>query len=775
MSFYHKVSEKIKDLKFLKQERGAILVLTALLLPIIFGCLGIGYDIGNLYMHKARLQNVADAAALAGGRAYLDSQTKTTGVKDTIDDNTNGNADQEYVIGGSKTRGGKHPDADRAADEYIYRNIINLGEKVYSDKYSHYALKGLKKSGENYAVADEIFYRIGLYETVPLRFLPLLTNKYNETVRAGAVALIQPGTPGSNSGGGSTATITHTSIFDNLFTFSESLFTRNNIDSDGSIHQSFQGDMVYTHRNSLVDGTPTGIYFESSTPGPAGDDDATNTNQNHWYEQMGGKGSSGTTLINDPIIDTTFDTKAYLDAFKKKLNGPHVDVRSQNDFTGSNAFTITQASATSNATCRAKYTVSGATGQGVYYKVDDDYYLLTSNDEYTTFQSNGKTYKVCYHKIPNTNYLIRCGKTDGDDTYYILTADNRLTNCYIKIIQPQPSNPYWKYEAACIGNDTTNFYYNNGAFVDSNWQPTISNDRFIPAKPDDPIDVNNFQQQTVSGGGTPTNIYHILLKRLNNENDTIKNLEIAINEPIPGNENEPVYILVEGINQVKIIGNAVTTNRPVIIVFLSADTTQIKYEFTGGEFKGVIYAPISGFEHVQNLTGKFRGNIITKDIYIQASSRMEWKQENFLENAYYTDADIKAVSDANKQRIEVANAALTPEIRQKLLDRLGVTAEQMDSKDWFEKLRYPEKQNLYNNWKALYEEYKNDPVIRNILWPWNEHFNIGPGEEQIETTNDTLRLINYRTEYQTKADGSIEDGKVLDPFIFETLGKPNSY
>ena len=80
MSFYHKVLEKIKDLKFLKQERGAILVLTALLLPIIFGCLGIGYDIGNLYMHKARLQNVADAAALAGGRAYLDSQTKTTGV-----------------------------------------------------------------------------------------------------------------------------------------------------------------------------------------------------------------------------------------------------------------------------------------------------------------------------------------------------------------------------------------------------------------------------------------------------------------------------------------------------------------------------------------------------------------------------------------------------------------------------------------------------------------------------------------------------------------------
>ena len=84
MSVFRTVLEKIKNINSLYNERGSILVLTALLLPIMFGCLGIAYDVGTVYMHKARLQNVADAAALAGGRAYLQSQTKTNG-KDSVD------------------------------------------------------------------------------------------------------------------------------------------------------------------------------------------------------------------------------------------------------------------------------------------------------------------------------------------------------------------------------------------------------------------------------------------------------------------------------------------------------------------------------------------------------------------------------------------------------------------------------------------------------------------------------------------------------------------
>lgn len=72
MTCYDKFMEKLKTIKHkkglqaLREERGAIFVLTALMLPVLLGCMGIAYDVGNLYMHKARLQNVTDAAALAG-------------------------------------------------------------------------------------------------------------------------------------------------------------------------------------------------------------------------------------------------------------------------------------------------------------------------------------------------------------------------------------------------------------------------------------------------------------------------------------------------------------------------------------------------------------------------------------------------------------------------------------------------------------------------------------------------------------------------------------
>ena len=85
-----------------------------------------------------------------------------------------------------------------------------------------------------------------------------------------------------------------------------------------------------------------------------------------------------------------------------------------------------------------------------------------------------------------------------------------------------------------------------------------------------------------------------------------------------------------------------------------------------------------------------------------------------------------------------------------------------------------EKKALYVKWKNLYDK-ETDTIKKDFLWLWNGVFKITEEEESSETKSETLRLINYRTEYQTKADGTVEEGKVLDPFIFETLGKPNSY
>ena len=52
-------------------QRGAFLLATALLLPFLLAALGMAVDFGDVFMQKSRLQNAADAAALAGAKVYV--------------------------------------------------------------------------------------------------------------------------------------------------------------------------------------------------------------------------------------------------------------------------------------------------------------------------------------------------------------------------------------------------------------------------------------------------------------------------------------------------------------------------------------------------------------------------------------------------------------------------------------------------------------------------------------------------------------------------------
>lgn len=81
MHRFEKNLEMMKNINYIQKERGAVFVMTALLLPILFGFMGLAYDVGNLYMHKARLQNVADSAALAGARAFVENGEKLMGIR----------------------------------------------------------------------------------------------------------------------------------------------------------------------------------------------------------------------------------------------------------------------------------------------------------------------------------------------------------------------------------------------------------------------------------------------------------------------------------------------------------------------------------------------------------------------------------------------------------------------------------------------------------------------------------------------------------------------
>lgn len=75
-----------------KAQKGAFLVFTALMIPIIFLCAGFAVDLGNAWAYKSKLQNAADAAVLAGAYQYqaddknkVDSAELKKNVEDRID------------------------------------------------------------------------------------------------------------------------------------------------------------------------------------------------------------------------------------------------------------------------------------------------------------------------------------------------------------------------------------------------------------------------------------------------------------------------------------------------------------------------------------------------------------------------------------------------------------------------------------------------------------------------------------------------------------------
>lgn len=147
------------------RQKGQILVFTAVLLPLLIAACGFTVDFGNMYMHKSKLQNAADAAAISGAYAYRD-------YGDTPE---------------------KHKNADDFAEFSLHDNIANATdlERIYQAR-----------------IADDgnTYYRVLLTEEVPVYFLRLFNVGDTVNVSADAVASI------SYSGGSG-------GIFDNLFSF----------------------------------------------------------------------------------------------------------------------------------------------------------------------------------------------------------------------------------------------------------------------------------------------------------------------------------------------------------------------------------------------------------------------------------------------------------------------------------------------------------------------------------------------------------------------------
>ena len=304
-------------LQSIKKEKGAVIVMTAVMLPLLLGLAGLGFDVGNLYVHKARLQNVADAAALAGAREYIDSQKYV--IKDRTDSDYTAQGEVIYTESvAPASRSGNHPNADEAADKYIHKNIANLHNTVKSDASSHLALE----SGDG----ERVFYRIGLNEQVRLHFLPVILGEArNQTVSAEAIAVVEPGKTQVNT----VANAQKYSIFENLVTYSglfdSGLSNEVNLNvhgnQSGKINVVFEGKLVYSFENGTGGDSfydmddalePGGNYFGHLLNG------FTNLNPN---EKPNNYTNKHWVFVNDPTINTLANTTAYADAFRYWISG----------------------------------------------------------------------------------------------------------------------------------------------------------------------------------------------------------------------------------------------------------------------------------------------------------------------------------------------------------------------------------------------------------------------------------------------------------------------
>lgn len=194
-------------------QQGAILVLTAFLLPFIIAFTGLAVDFGNLYVQHQRLQNAADAAVLAGAKAYAENNEKVD----------------------------SHPKADERAKEYIIGQYHNLAvdENINVPKYK---AKEFNK---------QVYYRVDLSKDVPLYFLSFV--KKSQIVSVASIASIE-GIKKEDSPG----------FFNNLISFEKRLAIVNSInnpdkldknnpkyatDSKNMISTTFDGRIIATKRN----------------------------------------------------------------------------------------------------------------------------------------------------------------------------------------------------------------------------------------------------------------------------------------------------------------------------------------------------------------------------------------------------------------------------------------------------------------------------------------------------------------------------------------------
>ena len=154
------------------KQRGAIMVFFAILVPLFLGAIGLAVDAGFLYMQKAKLQDVADATALAGA-GHLKDENREKQVESAVVAFAGANGyvkdEDEAVSSKFPELGDKVPDSNVTLEKNAAWKIAYAIDTGMEDKDA--------KKGE---LRDHV--RVVILKRVPTFFIRMLFPEQKEVV-----------------------------------------------------------------------------------------------------------------------------------------------------------------------------------------------------------------------------------------------------------------------------------------------------------------------------------------------------------------------------------------------------------------------------------------------------------------------------------------------------------------------------------------------------------------------------------------------------------------
>ncbi len=163
--------------RLLCPQRGAIMVFFVILVPVLFGFMGLAIDFGLAYVQKGKLQDIADATALAAAAHLHDGEGRMDAIKESVDKYAQANGLKGFDL--------LYKESESAWDAQEQPSAIG--------RYSvAYGIVTVTKDG-----VERERVRVRIAERVPTFFLRALGEEFKSGMLVAAKAAAEGGTVSS--------------------------------------------------------------------------------------------------------------------------------------------------------------------------------------------------------------------------------------------------------------------------------------------------------------------------------------------------------------------------------------------------------------------------------------------------------------------------------------------------------------------------------------------------------------------------------------------------